>query len=115
MRAWRRFTTCPTWPRARCLGRRRARTGCDMRPAARRTWVAAVPLLGACYVYQPLVSTDPHPDARLALDLSDQGRAALATNVGSDASRVEGTLVGGTADEYVIREIGRASCRERVE
>jgi hypothetical protein len=74
-----------------------------MRVAAQRWWVAAVPLLGACYVYQPLLTPDPHPDARLAFDLSDQGRVALVTNVGSDASRVEGTLVSETPDEYVIR------------
>jgi hypothetical protein len=65
--------------------------------------MAAAPLLGACYVYQPLVTADPQPEARLALDLSDAGRAALVTNVGSDVSRVEGTLVSETSDEYVIR------------
>ena len=74
-----------------------------MRPTAKRWWVAAAPLLGACYVYQPLVTGAPQPDARLALDLSDQGRVALVTNVGSDVSRVEGTLAGETPDEYLIR------------
>jgi hypothetical protein len=73
----------------------------------RRRWgqwlLAAAPLLGACYVYRPLMTPEPQPDARLAFDLTDQGQAALVTSVGSDVAHIEGALVSETAEEYVIR------------
>jgi hypothetical protein len=75
-----------------------------MRP---RSWrwlvVAAAPLMGACYVYAPVMTPEPQPGSRLALDLNDQGRAALVTSVGPEVAQVEGALVSNTAGEYVIR------------
>lgn len=65
--------------------------------------VAAAPLIGACYVYSPVMTPQPLPGARLALDLNDQGRAALVTSVGPEVARVEGALVSNTGGEYLIQ------------
>lgn len=73
----------------------------------RRGWVgalvAATPLVGACYVYAPVMTPEPPEGMRLALDLSDQGRAALVTSVGPDVARVEGTLLSDTGGQYLMR------------
>ena len=78
-----------------------------MRGVNRRRWgvvlVAAAPLVGACYVYAPVMTPEPQQGVRLALDLSDQGRTALVTTVWPDVTRVEGTLVSDTAGQYVMR------------
>ena len=71
-----------------------------------RAWLAlapAVALAGGCYVYTPLNPTQPEPGARLALDLNDEGRVAMATSVGPEVARVEGALVGSSGTEYVIQ------------
>ena len=65
--------------------------------------IAAMPLLGACYVYRPVVTPEPQPGVRVALDLNDQGRTALVTSVGPEAARVDGALVSDVGGEYVIR------------
>src|SRR5437867_4507644 len=65
--------------------------------------IAAIPLLGACYVYEPVVTPEPERGMRVALDLNDQGRAALVTSVGPEAARVDGALVSDVGGEYVIR------------
>jgi len=65
--------------------------------------IAAIPLLGACYVYEPVVTPEPAPGMRVALDLNDQGRAALVTSVGPEAARVDGALVSDVGGEYVIQ------------
>jgi len=65
--------------------------------------VGAAPLLGACYVYQPVLTPEPQPGARFAFDLNDQGREALVASVGPAAARVEGALVSDVGGEYVIR------------
>jgi hypothetical protein len=77
---------------------------------ARRNWgrvaLAIAPLLGACYVYRPLVVPEPQAGTRLAFDLNDQGRAALITSVGPEVERVEGALLSNGTGEYVIRVSG---------
>jgi hypothetical protein len=77
---------------------------------SRRRWrslvLAAAPLWGACYVYSPVMTPEPQPGTRLALDLNDQGRAALVTSVGPEVARVEGALVSNGEGTYVIRVSG---------
>ncbi len=65
--------------------------------------LGAVPLFGACYVYGPMTTIEPHPGVRLAVDLNDEGRTALVASVGPEAARVEGALVSSTTGAYVIR------------
>jgi hypothetical protein len=65
--------------------------------------LAAAPLFAACYVYSPVMTPEPQPGMRLALDLNDQGRAALVTSVGPEVERVEGALVSNGGGEYLIR------------
>jgi len=65
--------------------------------------LAVAPVLGACYVYRPVRVPEPQPGTRLALDLNDQGRAALVTTVGPEVTRVEGALVSNTGGEFVIQ------------
>src|SRR5437667_12793705 len=97
MHGWSRSTTCPTWPKARCPGRRRVLTDCKTRGVAMRQslrrWnglsIVALPLLGACYVYAPVTTPDPQPGVRLRLDLNVQGPAALVTSVGPEARPVD--------------------------
>jgi hypothetical protein len=65
--------------------------------------LVAAPLVGACYVYRPLTTVEPHSGMHLALDLNDQGRAALVTSVGPEVARVEGALVSAADGAYVVR------------
>ena len=48
--------------------------------------------LPACYAYAT-PARDPDPGMRVALDINDAGRVALAGGVGPGAERVEGRLV----------------------
>jgi hypothetical protein len=65
--------------------------------------LTAAPLLAGCYVYRPVTAVDPQPGTRLAVELNDQGRAALVTSVGPEVDRVEGSLISSADGEYVIR------------
>ena len=67
-------------------------------------WVGAglLPgLLGACYVYRPVPAT-PEPQARVAVVLSDYGRAETSRQIGAGTMRVEGALVGATDSAYLL-------------
>src|SRR5207247_10265976 len=101
----------PTSPRAHSPARRSVRTGYRMSGVARR-WrgkgggslglaLAAVPLVGGCYVYRPVTTAEPHPGMRVAVDFNDQGPTVLVTRVRPEAARVEGALVSSTTGEYV--------------
>ena len=59
-------------------------------------------LLAGCYTYSYLPSA-PAPDTRLALDLTDRGRAAEYDHLGPDVVRVEGRLVEKTDSGYTLR------------
>jgi len=74
-----------------------------VRRCAGQLALAAVSLLGACYVYRPVTTIEPHPGVRVSLDLNDPGRAALVTSVGPDVARVEGALLSSSGGEYVIQ------------
>ena len=75
------------------------------RSRRRRLWrriVLAPLVLGGCYTYTP-VSTLPEPGTQLALELNDQGRVGLASSVGHEIARVEGSLVDGSDTAFVVR------------
>jgi hypothetical protein len=75
---------------------------------ARRRQFTAATLIGvmlfdsACYAYAPMVSTTPQPGQRVALAISDQGRAAMGDRLGSGVLTVEGRLAGVEANELVV-------------
>lgn len=63
-----------------------------------------LPVIAAgCYTYRPLATLEPVPPARVALDLSDQGRVGAGPNIGSAVARVEGALVGTSDSAYTVR------------
>jgi hypothetical protein len=80
------------------------------RPAARRgrrarALVAGLLLgsttLSACYVNVP-VARSPVAGSLVALRLNDRGRVAMENALGPSVDRVEGAVVRGTDDEYVL-------------
>ena len=75
-------------------------------PARRRRAAIACVLLGsttfsACYVNVP-VAREPVVGSVVALQLNDRGRVAMENTLGPSVDRVEGAVVSGTADEYVL-------------
>lgn len=67
------------------------------------TMLGGVMLLNVgCYTYQPFVQGGPQPGQRVALELTDQGRAALGDQLGPGVLSVEGTLQGMQSDQYVV-------------
>ena len=63
--------------------------------------VLAASVLNACYVNVP-VTREPVGGAVVALQLNDRGRVAMENVLGPSVDRVEGAVVRGTADEYVL-------------
>lgn len=55
--------------------------------------VSTVLWLSGCYAYAVKPMSDVPPNASIAADISDVGRVALGTRVGSEVARVEGKLV----------------------
>lgn len=55
----------------------------------------------ACYNYVPLESTPPIGD-RVALEITDRGRVALADRFGPGIESIEGRLLENQPNEYVI-------------
>lgn len=58
-------------------------------------------LLGGCYTYTPLATLTP-TEGEVALTLTDQGRAAAATSLGSGIDRLEGKLIAATDTAYML-------------
>ncbi len=56
--------------------------------------LVVVPALAGCYTYIPLGGVRPEaaPGARVAIELTDVGRVAMAPQLGPEANRVEGVL-----------------------
>lgn len=64
---------------------------------------AVVPALHGCYSYVPVdTAAQPPVGERLAFDITDQGRAALADRLGPGVLRVEGSLREQDANSYVM-------------
>ena len=59
-------------------------------------------LVSGCFTYTPVIGTSPVPGQRLAFTISDQGRAAVADQVGSGVIKVNGTLVSAMNGDYVV-------------
>ena len=70
--------------------------------------VAALGLTTACYTYAPAGSAaaPPEPGRLVAFDITDAGRVALASGLGSGAERVEGELVSRTDSLLTLRVTG---------
>jgi hypothetical protein len=58
-------------------------------------------LLTACYSYAP-VAIMPDPETRVAVLLSDQGRVGASSQIGSQAARVEGSVVSSSDTGYLL-------------
>lgn len=58
-------------------------------------------LFTACFQYVP-VRADPAPGVRVALEINDTGRVALAPVLGPGVVRIEGVLVAVEADVLVV-------------
>ena len=68
-------------------------------------WTLVVVLtLAGCYMYVPLGATRPEavPGARLAIELTDEGRVGLAPQVGPEADRIEGVLIARSDTAYEL-------------
>lgn len=93
---------------------RAARARRTRRGAAALT-LASVHLLASCYTYVPrdaaVLARDAAPGTRVALDVNDAGRAALATTLAPAITRVEGTLVGTRGDTLVLALAGYSQIR----
>lgn len=64
---------------------------------------AVVPALHGCYSYVPVDTAAGAPvGERLAFDITDQGRAALADRLGPGVLQVEGSLREFDANSYVM-------------
>ena len=61
-----------------------------------------VPLLGGCYVYQPVTTASPPTGRPVRLTLTDAGTANLASELGPSVEAVGGKLIDNTADAYVV-------------
>jgi hypothetical protein len=58
----------------------------------------------ACYVYVPVDTTAAAPvGKRLAIEITDRGRAALSERIGSGVVRVEGTVTAVGSDQYELQ------------
>jgi hypothetical protein len=78
----------------------------------RTVWLLA-PLAG-CYTYRPLPPLlEPAPQTQVALVLSDQGRVGAGPIMGSGIARVEGSVIGATDSEYLLRIAGVTDIRGR--
>lgn len=69
-----------------------------------RRWLLclAPAALGGCYTYSYAPSM-PAPGVRLALDINDMGRVALAEHVGPGVARIDGWVISSSDSEYTLR------------
>ena len=66
---------------------------------------SALLALSACYTYVPITSTPPVGE-QMALEVTDKGRVELADRFGPGLLRVEGRLVGDSAEQYILNVFG---------
>lgn len=92
-----RFTShsSATWPRRITLG----------------FGAAALALQWGCYSYLPVQSSPPPVQARGAVVLNDQGRAALAERLGPLLEQVEGTFISLDSTAVVLEVTGTQDLR----
>lgn len=63
-------------------------------------------LLGACYTYHLVPSTDVQPATRVAVMLSDYGRLEASKQIGPQAARVEGAVLSTNDSAYLLSVSG---------
>lgn len=74
---------------------------------------AALPAMHGCYTYVPVdTSTAPPVGERVAFDITDRGRVALAERLGPGVLRVEGSLQQFDSGDYVLSVWGLANASE---
>ena len=64
-----------------------------------------------CYTYQPTGGAVPATGTRVALQVSDAGRAVLGGSMGPEIDRVEGLLIQKDSVEYVLAVSGIRTIR----
>jgi hypothetical protein len=63
-------------------------------------------LLGACYSYRLVPSTEIQPATRVAIVLSDYGRLEASKQIGPQAARVEGAVLSTDDSAYLLSVSG---------
>ena len=63
-------------------------------------------LLGACYSYRLVPSTEIQPATRVAVVLSDYGRLEASRQIGPQAQRVEGAVLSTNDSAYLLSVSG---------
>ena len=64
--------------------------------------VVAMVLVSGCYSLKPAASVEPQVGTRVAFDLNDVGRDALAPSMGQDIGQVDGRLMAREDGEYLL-------------
>ena len=59
-------------------------------------------LVTGCYSNEPVTGARPDPGRRVALEITDAGRVALAPAIGPSIEQVQGQVVSADSAEYVI-------------
>jgi len=72
---------------------------------------AASQVVTSCYAYAPANSPQLAPGARVALEVNDDGRAALARALAPSITRLEGTLLGTEGGRMVVALSGYSQIR----
>jgi hypothetical protein len=70
--------------------------------AARALALTAVFWLSACYTLVPLFPNAVRPGQEVTVEVSDEGRLALAERLGPELYRVEGRVVGVTQEDVAL-------------
>lgn len=63
-------------------------------------------LLGACYAYRLVPSTEIQPATRVSVVLSDYGRLEASKQIGPQAARVEGAVLSTNDTAYLLSVTG---------
>jgi hypothetical protein len=81
--------------------------GGGLRCTARVVVAGLLPgLLGACYAYRPVPSSEIQPATRVSMVLSDYGRLEASNQIGPQAARVEGAVVSTNDTAYLLSVTG---------
>ena len=68
--------------------------------------LAVLALLTGCYTYVPVQNPAPPVGEAVALEITDQGRVALADRLGPGVLRIEGRMLGQDGEQLLI-SVGR--------
>ena len=76
-----------------------------------RTMVLLVPLIAACYTYQPLPTTPPASGTRVSAELTDQGSIDLTPQLGPEVAEVKGEVIHMDSTALRLAILGTANRR----